>query len=208
MRSIQNFFYGGVKMVEKSIAELDFGALCDRKFHPSPFAWEEQVLYFLMLDRFSNGKENGYKDNQGNLVSNGGASLYQNSDFGNAVGSAGAREKWSEAGAKWLGGDLKGLESKIGYLKRMGVTAVWISPIFKQVPFHETYHGYGIQNYLDIDPSFGTRKELKNLVKTAHDNGIYVVMDIILNHTGDVFEYDLQFRFGHPFIQGGHPFPH
>jgi len=65
-----------------------------------------------------------------------------------------------------------------------------LSPIFKQVSFEETYHGYGIQNFIEVDPHFGTRDDLKSMVKTAHEHGIYVILDIILNHTGDVFEYD------------------
>jgi glycosidase len=66
-----------------------------------------------------------------------------------------------------VGGSLKGLTSKIGYLGRLGATALWISPIFKQVPYQETYHGYGIQNFLDVDPHFGTRADLRRLVRTA-----------------------------------------
>jgi glycosidase len=88
-----------------------------------------------------------------------------------------------------VGGTLKGLESKIGYLKRLGVTALWISPIFKQVRFRETYHGYGIQNFLEVEPHFGSREDLREVVRTAHANGIYVVLDIILNHAGNVFSY-------------------
>ncbi len=52
-------------MSEKSLAELDFTALTRRSYTPSPAAWEDQVLYFLMLDRFSDGREQGYRDNQG-----------------------------------------------------------------------------------------------------------------------------------------------
>jgi glycosidase len=85
---------------------------------------------------------------------------------------------------------LQGLTSKIGYLQRLGVTAIWVSPVFKQVAFQQTYHGYGIQNFLDVDPHFGCRQDLKNLVDTAHQHGIYVILDIILNHTGDMFSYD------------------
>jgi glycosidase len=78
----------------------------------------------------------------------------------------------------------------MGYLKRMGVTAIWISPIFKQVSFQETYHGYGIQNFLDVDPHFGTRDDLREVVTTAHEHGLLVILDIILNHSGNVFSYD------------------
>ena len=98
--------------------------------------------------------------------------------------------RWREAGARWVGGTLKGLTSKIGYLQRLGVTAIWVSPIFKQVAFHDTYHGYGIHNFLEVDPHFGTRADLVQMVETAHRAGIYVILDIILNHVGDVFGYN------------------
>jgi glycosidase len=72
----------------------------------------------------------------------------------------------------------------------MGVTAIWLSPVFKQTAFEQTYHGYGIQNYLEVNPNFGTADDLKKLVDTAHANGMRVVLDIILNHTGNVFSYN------------------
>ncbi len=81
------------------------------------------------------------------------------------------------------------MASKLGYLKRLGVTAIWISPVFKQVSFQQTYHGYGVQHFLDVDPHFGTRDDLRNLVRLAHSNNIGVVLDIIINHSGDVFDY-------------------
>jgi glycosidase len=92
-------------------------------------------------------------------------------------------------GDGWQGGTLKGLKSKLGYLRRLGVTAIWISPVFKQVAFRPTYHGYGIQDFLEIDPHFGTREDLRNPVDAAHQQGIYCILDIILNHSGDVFGY-------------------
>ena len=72
----------------------------------------------------------------------------------------------------------------------MGITALWVSPVFKQVAFTETYHGYGIQDFLSIDTHFGSEEDLVELVKTAHAMGMYVVLDIILNHTGNVFSYN------------------
>jgi glycosidase len=179
-------------MSEKTLGELDFTSLRDRKFFPSPVAWEDQVLYFLMLDRFSDGKENGYKDDREKVVTSGTTPMFTPSDSGNAIKTPDEAQQWREAGVKWLGGSLKGLTSKIGYLKRLGVTALWVSPIFKQVAFQESYHGYGIQNFLDVDPHFGTREDLKELVETAHQNDIYVILDIILNHVGDVFTYDAE----------------
>jgi len=100
------------------------------------------------------------------------------------------KQQWFDAGGTFTGGTLKGIKSKIGYLSRLGIRAIWISPIFKQVQRDNSYHGYGIQNFLDVDPNFGTRDDLKQLTETAHKYGIRVIMDIILNHSGDVFEYE------------------
>ena len=175
--------------MEKRLSEIDFQALCGRSFFPSPDAWEDQVFYFLLLDRFSDGKEKDCRDNDGIMTSTGSTALFQPADNGNAVSSEAQAANWREAGAKWAGGNLKGLSGKIGYLKRLGVTAIWVSPVFRQVEFQATYHGYGIQNFLDVDPHFGTREDLKKMVDVAHEHGIHVVMDIILNHSGNVFSY-------------------
>jgi glycosidase len=164
----------------------------NRKYHPSPLRWEDQILYFLMLDRFSDGKEINFKDNKNTTIKSGTTPLYKTSDNGNAIKTHEEDKKWNESGTKWNGGTIKGLKSKIGYLKRMGVTAIWVSPIFKQIcktTGEETYHGYGIQNFVDIDPNFGSREELKDFVQEAHAHGIFVIMDIILNHAGNIFSY-------------------
>jgi glycosidase len=186
--------------VERSVADIDFAGLAQgRTFHPSPAAWEDQVLYFLMLDRFSDGKESGVRGNDGAVTNGGTTPPFAQADHSNAIGSDAAAAAWRDAGGRFCGGTLKGLAGKIGYLKRLGVTALWISPVLKQVDFHETYHGYGIQNFLDVDPHFGTREDLRDAVRTAHDHGIRVVLDIILNHSGDVFSYDAdRYPFGGP----------
>ena len=175
--------------MEQRLAEIDFDTLTDREFFPSPSAWEDEVLYFMMLDRFSDGNENLYRDNDGNPVSTGTTPPFQPGDRGNATQNSTDREAWFDAGGRFVGGTLKGLESKIGYLSRLGITAIWISPIFKQLKSLETYHGYGIQNYLDVDPRFGSRDDLVAVVETAHHHGIRVILDVILNHAGDVFAY-------------------
>ncbi len=182
--------------VEKRLSDIHLEQLVRNhgEYTPSPWAWEDQVLYFLMLDRFSDGNETGYRDNGGALVTGAGTKPFEPEDAGNAVGNDAAAMLWREAGGGWCGGTLKGLQSKLGYLARLGVTAVWLSPLFKQVAFQQTYHGYGIQNYLDVDPHFGTREDLVQLVKTAHAHGIYVILDIILNHTGNVFSYESGYR--------------
>lgn len=177
-------------MHEKSLDELDFGALCNRSFFPSPPAWEDQVLYFLLLDRFSDGKEQGYRDNGGGIAAGGTTPPFQPGDAGNAMTTPEDAARWRDAGGRWVGGTLRGLTSKIGYLQRLGVTAIWVSPVFKQIAFQETYHGYGIQNFLEVDPHFGSREDLREMVSVAHQHGIYVILDIILNHAGNVFGYD------------------
>ena len=176
-------------MGEKQLSELKLEQLVERSFSPSPRAWEDQVIYFLMLDRFSDGNELEYKDNEGQFVFSGTTPLFKPQDRDHAIQTAEDAQRWREAGVKWAGGTLAGLASKIGYLKRLGVSAIWISPVFKQVNFQPTYHGYGIQNFLEVDPHFGSREDLKNLVQTAHANGLYVILDIILNHSGNVFSY-------------------
>ena len=180
--------------IEARLADIDLAALAaGRSYHPSPSAWEDEVLYFLMLDRFSDGREHGYRANDGTPVPAGpGATTppFAEADAGNAVSTEADAVRWREAGVGWCGGTLRGLASKIGYLQRLGITAIWISPVFRQVGFQDTYHGYGIQNYLDVDPHFGTREDLRDLVAACHASGIRVILDIILNHSGNVFSYD------------------
>jgi glycosidase len=174
-----------VEKIEKSLLEVDFASLTRRTFTPSPAAWEDQVLYFLLLDRFSDGKEkDGYRDIAGQPVHIGTTPLYRPEYSGRVDYDA-----WFRFGGGWQGGTLAGLKSKLGYLKRLGITALWVSPPFRQVAFEASYHGYGIQNFLDVDPHFGTREEFRDFVQAAHEQGIYVILDIIAHHTGNVFTY-------------------
>ncbi len=179
-------------LTQKRLADIEIKQViaAHGEYKISPWAWEDQVLYFLMLDRFSDGNETEYRDNANNMDSGKGTKLFTSGDNGNAIKDEASAEKWRKAGTGWCGGTLKGLEQKLGYLSRLGITAIWISPIFKQVHFQNTYHGYGIQNYLDIDKNFGSREDLVSLVKAAHSLGIYVILDIILNHSGNIFSYE------------------
>ena len=192
-------------MTESRIADIDFAALMARAFFPSPTHWEDEVLYFLMLDRFSDAKETNVLDNDGFLVTRpGGTPMFEPGDEGNAIGTPADALSWREAGSRFVGGTLLGLTARLGYLRRLGITAIWISPVFKQVPTVESYHGYGVQNFLDVDPRFGNRDELRALVQTAHGMGIRVVLDVILNHSGDVFAYESQAARCDVFDSDGH----
>jgi glycosidase len=106
--------------IEKSLLDIDFAALTAREYMSSPSAWEDQVLYFLLVDRFSDGNEQGgYRDTNGNPVSSGATPLYRTSET-NRIDY----QEWLRTGGTWQGGNIKGLKGKLGYLKRLGVTAL------------------------------------------------------------------------------------
>lgn len=159
---------------------------------PSPEDWRDQILYFLLPDRFSDGNEHAHP-------------LFDPSHP--AQFAITNKAAWMAAGKGFTGGTLNGIRSKLPYLKGLGMTTLWVGPVFKQCASLETYHGYGIQNFLDVDPRFGTRQDLRDLVDEAHALGMYVLLDIIYNHTGNVFFYDnggtpastLDYRFEPPY---------
>ena len=143
---------------------------------PSPADWRDQFFYFLLPDRFSNGQESA-----GNLFD-----LKNPGEF-----KAADKKMWMKGGRKFQGGTLKGVKSKLQYLRNLGITALWLGPIWKQRKDLETYHGYGIQNFLEVDPRFGTREDLRDLIKEAHAQRIYVILDIIYNHSGNNWYYNI-----------------
>jgi glycosidase len=178
--------------VERSLREIDFSELVKGKqFYPSPASWEDEVLYFLFLDRFSDGLESGGFASLDGMPVEGNDSGRTTLLFSPQTDAGTAdRDAWFEAGRNWCGGTIAGMKDKLGYLKRLGITSVWVSPVFRQVTGSGDYHGYGIQNFLDVDPHFGTREELRDFVAAAHQSGIRVILDIIINHAGDVFAYE------------------
>ncbi|HEX3033985.1 MAG TPA: alpha-amylase family glycosyl hydrolase [Thermodesulfobacteriota bacterium] len=152
-----------------------------QSYYASPVDWRNEVLYFLLVDRFSDGQEHTRPllDRQ-NLTD---ARKRPN-------GEAWHWGKWAESGAdRWQGGTLNGVKSKIGYLKRLGITTLWLSPVFKQRGHLDSYHGYGIQDFLDVDSRFGDRRALVELVNEAHNEGLRIILDIIFNHSGPNWVY-------------------
>lgn len=143
------------------------------RVYPSPSTWRDQTLYFLLPDRFSDGKEDERP-------------LF---DLSDPQKHSADKSAWMEGGKVFQGGTLKGIQSKLGYLKDLGITALWLGPIWRQRTELETYHGYAIQNFLDIDPRFGTRQDLRDLVDAAHELDMYVVLDVIYNHSGNNWFY-------------------
>ena len=110
---------------------------------------------------------------------------------------------WNHVFGHRQGGTFNGVRAQLKYLRDMGVTALWISPVLQNAP-HDwpfNYHGYGIQNFLRIDGRFASdgssataEVELTALVEEAHAYGIYVILDIVLSHTARVFDYYLDKR--------------
>lgn len=83
------------------------------------------------------------------------------------------------------GGDIAGIQQKLDYIKKLGVTAIWSNPLLENNQPKESYHGYAITDNYKIDPRFGTNEDFYNLVKTGHQNGIKTIMDMVYNHIGD-----------------------
>lgn len=79
-------------------------------------------------------------------------------------------------------GDLKGIEEKVGYIKKLGVTAVWINPFFKS-PFMDG--GYDVQDFYSVDERFGTMQDFESLVSAFKRAGIRVLIDLVIGHTSD-----------------------
>jgi alpha-amylase len=136
----------------------------------------DQNFYFVMADRFANGDT-------------------ANDNGGLPPGKGAGQSGFDPTGKGWYhGGDLKGLTSKIDYIKGLGTTAIWLTPSFKNKAVQPQdnsagYHGYWITDFTKIDPHLGTNAELRTLVNAAHSRGIKVYFDIITNHTADVIGY-------------------
>ena len=143
-----------------------------KKYFPSPTDWMDEVLYFLLPDRFSDGQEHTRP-------------MLNRQNPEKARPAHFRFDLWAQsAGERWQGGTITGIKSKLSYLKGLGVTAIWVGPVFKQRSHLNTYHGYAIQDFLDIDPRLGTRQDLVELVAEAHAQGTRVILDVIFNHSG------------------------
>lgn len=79
-------------------------------------------------------------------------------------------------------GDLKGIEEKVGYLKSLGVGAVWLNPIYES-PFKDG--GYDVSDYYRVDKRFGTSEDLISLIRTLKANGIKILLDLVVGHTSN-----------------------
>ncbi|MEU6554780.1 pullulanase-type alpha-1,6-glucosidase [Streptomyces sp. NPDC046915] len=138
-----------------------------------------EQFYFVMPDRFANGDTGNDK---GGLTGSRLSTGYDPTDKG-----------------FYQGGDLKGLTKRLDYIKGLGTTSIWMAPIFKNRPVQGTgsnasagYHGYWITDFTQVDPHFGTNKDLQTLISKAQAKGMKVFFDVITNHTADVVNYEEQ----------------
>jgi len=126
--------------------------------------WKDEILYQVLIDRFADADvSNNYRVNKSHP-------------------------------ARYHGGDWRGLAEKLDYIQALGVTALWISPIVRNVETDagiDSYHGYWTQDPFLLNPHFGNLNDLRDLVKRAHARNIKIVLDIVTNHMGQMFFYDI-----------------
>lgn len=140
----------------------------------TPFVWESANVYFLLTDRFLDGNPNN-----------------------NAIIK---RDKPTAKLRGFEGGDIRGVIQKLdeGYFTDLGINAIWMTPVVEQIHGSvdegtgNTYgfHGYWAKDWTALDPSYGTREDLKELVDKAHAKGIRIMLDAVINHTGHATELD------------------
>lgn len=139
-----------------------------------PFVWEAANIYFLLTDRFNNADTSNDVNFNRNLKT------------GKLRG--------------FKGGDIKGVTQKIkeGYFTNLGVNAIWLTPVVEQIHggtdegtgLSYGFHGYWASDWTALDPNFGTKTDLHELVNTAHKHGIRILLDAVINHTGPVTDTD------------------
>ncbi|MBN1945169.1 MAG: hypothetical protein JW797_05800 [Bradymonadales bacterium] len=135
---------------------------------PSP-DWVDQIIYFVMIDRFADGDP-------------------ENNDQG-------ADEYDPTANSHYSGGDLQGIIDRLDYIQGLGVTAIWITPPvanqwWDPLAQFSGYHGYWGRHFKQVDEHYGTLDTYRQLSDALHQRGMYLIQDIVPNHTGNFFTYD------------------
>jgi glycosidase len=173
---------------------IAFGAIChptSAQVTPNTF-WQQQSIYQIITDRFFDGDpSNNNADGNYDPAGHEGVSVHS--------------------------GDFKGIEQKLDYIKSLGATAIWISPVVLNV--RGEFHGYDARDFYKVDPHWGTMADLQHLIAAAHVRGILVIDDIVVNHGGNLidsadpgyhkFKYPpdgYQMRFRNPARQYAPPF--
>jgi glycosidase len=152
-----------------SLSDIDLSPIPGKEYFSLVREWREEFIYFLLIDRFHDGEAR------------------------TPVLSAG-RSNGISTPDDFFGGKIKGITEHLDYIAGLGCTAIWISPIFENNS--HAYHGYNINNYLRVDPNFGTEQDVIDLVQAAHQFKkagkpfpMRVILDVVINHSGDNWEY-------------------
>jgi glycosidase len=141
----------------------------DGALHVGSPDWRDQVIYFVMIDRFDDGDPG-------------------NNDHGAGEYDPGDSRRFS-------GGDLDGISRRVDYIRGLGATAVWITPPVSNQWWDGSlqyggYHGYWAADFRRIDPHFGDLESYRRLARRLHGAGMYLIQDIVVNHTGNFFHYE------------------
>jgi len=152
-----------------SIQQIDLPPKPGKTYTNFTREWREEFIYFLMVDRFQDSTPR-------------------------SPARTTARTPGIPTPDDFYGGTIKGVTNNLDYIAGLGCTAIWLSPVFENNA--GAYHGYNINNYLNIDPRFGTEQDLIDLVDAAHNhtlNGrprpIRIILDVVTNHSGDNWFY-------------------
>ncbi|HEY0745041.1 MAG TPA: alpha-amylase family glycosyl hydrolase [Chryseosolibacter sp.] len=168
-------------MATKSVHELDLSPKPGKQYWKNGGReWREEVIYFLMVDRFHDDHDRKPASNAGKTAGFGTAEQLRSS----------------------CGGTLKGIVKNLDYIKELGCTALWLSPVFENN--EDVYHGYAIRDYTEVDQRFGTKKDLEELVDAAHALNMRVFLDIVLHHSGNNWSYPDDFEY---YYYNGATFP-
>jgi alpha-amylase len=158
-----------------SLADIDLRPIAGKRYFNLDREWREEFIYFLMVDRFQDGAARPTPTGSG-------------------------RSSGVSTPNTFFGGTIRGITRSLPYIAGLGCTAIWLSPVFENN--QDAYHGYDINNYLRIDPRFGTKDDLVELVDAAHrferDGRPFpmrVILDVVINHSGDNWFYQGGVRF-------------
>lgn len=139
---------------------------------PSP-DWRDQIIYFVLTDRFADGDPSNNDQRAGEF-------------------DAARADRYN-------GGDLRGLTQRLDYVQGLGATALWITPPVANQWLdpsgsHAGYHGYWAEHLMRVDRHLGTLHDYRELSRSLHGRGMFLVQDIVLNHVGNFFTYRDRWR--------------
>ncbi len=164
---MKNFLFAILAIcVTAACVETDPEAILERDFITKVNVgdWRDEVIYQVLVDRFDDGDvNNNYNVDRRHM-------------------------------ARYHGGDWQGLINRMDYLEALGVTTIWISPVVKNVEEDAgfaSYHGYWTQDFMAVNPHFGNLTDLRRMVDAAHRRNIKVILDVVTNHVGQLFFYDI-----------------